>query len=377
MPSNPFKFGKIVYDKHFYNREKEVSKIKATLSSGNNIALYAPRRYGKSSLIARALSQLEIEGFTCVHFDFMSVYSQKTFIQSYAQEILKSQKKTDLKAVIAKFTSFVKNIKPSVSFDQAGNPEFSIAFLENTDKEESLKDVINLPEALASDHKKFIIAFDEFQEINKLNGENFEKLLRSQIQKHKNVAYVFFGSKTHMLKDMFNNKNRAFYNAAYIMNLEKMDEKDSIVFLQNAFHSSKISLSNKMAQYIIQQAENIPYYIQFLAHQIWEYAMINRIDAIEPSIVDDSLQSILDLKNDFYWELLNNQSIQRKKILFALSQDARELYSVYTSGKYELGAASTTQKALEVLISEGIIEKDREHYEFSDPIFKRFIRQNL
>ena len=84
MPSNPFKFGKIVYDKHFYNREKELQKIKATLSSGNNIALYAPRRYGKSSLIAKALNELEKEGYVCVHFDFMSVYSQKTFIENYS-----------------------------------------------------------------------------------------------------------------------------------------------------------------------------------------------------------------------------------------------------------------------------------------------------
>ena len=138
MPSNPFKFGKIVYDEHFYNREKERTKIKDTLSSGNNVALYAPRRYGKSSLIAKVLKELEQEGFLCVHFDFMSVYSQRTFIEYYSQAILKSQKRFDLKAVISSFSSIVKNIKPSVSFDQAGNPEFSVTFLENTGKEQNI-----------------------------------------------------------------------------------------------------------------------------------------------------------------------------------------------------------------------------------------------
>jgi len=177
MRTNPFKFGKIVYDKHFYNREKELRKIISTLSSGNNIALYAPRRYGKSSLIAKALNDLEKEGYVCVHFDFMSVYSQKSFIENYSRKILKSQKKSDVKTVISRFTTFVKSIKPAVSFDQSGNPEFSLAFMENMDKEESLIDVINLPEALADDHNKYIIAFDEFQEITKLNGENVEKLL--------------------------------------------------------------------------------------------------------------------------------------------------------------------------------------------------------
>jgi len=377
MPSNPFKFGKIVYDKHFYNREKELRKILSTLSSGNNIALYAPRRYGKSSLIAKALKELEKEGYVCVHFDFMSVYSQKTFIENYSRELLKSQKKSDVKTIISGFTAFVKNIKPSVSFDQSGNPEFSLAFMENTDKEESLIEVINLPEALANDQNKYIIAFDEFQEITKLNGENFEKLLRSQIQKHENVSYVFFGSKTHMLKDMFNNKNRAFYNSADIMHLEKMATEDSIKFLQNAFNSSDIDLSREMAKYVIHQVDNIPYYIQFLAHQVWEYAMINSISRIDKGIVDNSLQDILDLKKDYYWELTSNQSIHRKKLLFALSRDAKELYSGKTSKKYELGPASSTQKALEVLLNEGIIEKCHDHYEFADPMYKKFIKNNL
>lgn len=377
MPSNPFKFGKIVYDKHFYNREKELQKIKATLSSGNNIALYAPRRYGKSSLIAKVLNELEKEGYVCVHFDFMSVYSQKTFIENYSRKILNSQNKSDIKNIISKFTSFVKNIKPAVSFDQSGNPAFSLSFMENTDKVESLLEVINLPEALADDQNKYIIAFDEFQEIGKLNGENFEKILRSQIQRHKNVSYVFFGSKTHMLKDMFNNKNRAFYNSADIMHLEKMATEKSIEFLQNAFKSSNIHLSVEIAHYIIQQVDNVPYYIQFLAHQIWEYAMINSISRVDQSIVDSSLQDILELKKDYYWELTNNQSIHRKKLLFALSQDAKELYSEKTSKKYELGAASSTQKSLEVLLNEGIIEKNKNYYEFADPMYKTFVKNNL
>lgn len=377
MPTNPFKFGKIVYGEHFYNREKELAKIKATLTSGNNVALYAPRRYGKSSLISKVLKEMEQEGYLCVHFDFMSVYSQRTFIEYYSREILKSQKRFDLKVVLSRFTSIVKNIKPSVSFDQTGNPEFSLAFLENADKEQSLVDVINLPEQLAGENQKYIIAFDEFQEMNKLNGENFEKLLRSQIQKHKNVSYVFFGSKTHLLKDMFNNKNRAFYNSAYIMNLEKMAKEDSVSFLQNAFTSSGIKLGSDIAYDIIRKVDNIPYYIQFLAHEVWEFAMIHNVNIIEEPMLDDALLSILELKNDYYWELTNHQSNHRKKLLLALSNDAKELYSDATSKKYELGASSSTQKSLEVLLNEGLIERNKNRYEFSDPIYKMFIKKNL
>lgn len=161
------------------------------------------------------------------------------------------------------------------------------------------------------------------------------------------------------------------------MHLEKMATEKSIEFLQNAFKSSNIHLSVEIAHYIIQQVDNVPYYIQFLAHQIWEYAMINSISRVDQSIVDSSLQDILELKKDYYWELTNNQSMHRKKLLFALSQDAKELYSEKTSKKYELGAASSTQKSLEVLLNEGIIEKNKGYYEFADPMYKRFIKNNL
>ena len=69
---NPFKFGSIVSGKYFYNREEELLRIKQTLAGGNNITLYAPRRYGKSSLVKKALKELKEEGFTTVYLDFMS-----------------------------------------------------------------------------------------------------------------------------------------------------------------------------------------------------------------------------------------------------------------------------------------------------------------
>lgn len=374
---NPFKFGKIVSDEHFYNREDELLRITQTLSSGNNIALYAPRRYGKSSLVAKALNELRDKGFICVHFDFMSVYSQKTFIENYSKQILKSHKKSNIQKLISKFSALVQSIKASVSFDLSGNPEFLLSFTEHSNKEESLIDIINLPEALAEPKQQYVIAFDEFQEINKLNGENFEKLLRSQIQNHKNTSYIFLGSKTHLLKDMFNNKNRAFYNSADIINLPKIYVEKSIDYLQKSFNRFKVLIDNEAAAYLIEIAGNIPYYIQFLAHQIWEKTMIRNLNSIDKELIDEAMEDVLNYKDDYYWEQTNHQSIHRKKLLFAISQNATELYSDANSKKYELGAASTTQKSLEVLLNDGIIEKENQQYQYADPFYKVFIQRNL
>jgi len=369
---NPFKFGNIVYGEYFYNREDELLRIKRVLSDGNNITLYAPRRYGKTSLVKKALAELENEGFNTVYIDFMKIYSREKFIENYTSEIV-NKNSSSIDSIIAKVAKFVSGIVPSLSFDNSGNPKFSLAYIQGQNTETTLIDSINLPEKLASDNQKWIIAFDEFQEITNLNGDSFEKILRSEIQHQKNVSYIFFGSKTHLIKDMFNNKNRAFYNASMIMTINKIKEEKSIDFLVERFQNSGVSLTNDIAKYILQKVENIPYYIQFIAYEIWQFMIVNNQKTITNDIVNDAFDRVLDIKNDYYWELTNKQTNYRKKVLKALASSSKEIFSHKVSQEFSLGATSSTQKAIDVFINDGIIEKSETNYEFSDPIFKEFI----
>lgn len=374
--TNPFKFGNIVSGDFFYNREDELLRIKQTLAGGNNITLYAPRRYGKSSLVNKALKELEEEGFTTVYLDIMSVYSRDTFIKNYTRAIADKQS-ASLEKTVKKIAKFISGIVPSVAFDSSGMPTFSLSWIEGKDKEQTLIDVINLPEKLAGDNSKWIIAFDEFQEITKLNGENFEKLLRSGIQHHQNVSYLFLGSKTHILKDMFSSKNRAFYNAAAIMSINTIEESKSVKYLISRFRRSDIEIDNDTAKYLLQAAGNIPYYIQYIAFEIWQNIILSDKNSITTKYIDEAVKRILELKSDYYWELTNKHTSYRKKVLCALSQSASELFSKKTAKDFDLGAVSSTQKAIDVFINDGIIERNQLKYDFSDPIYKKFINRYL
>lgn len=374
--SNPFKFGNIVYGEYFYNREEDLLRIKQVLQGGNNITLYAPRRYGKTSLVKKALAELDTEGFNTVYIDFMKVYSREKFIENYISAIVKKNS-SSIDNIIAKMAKYVSGIVPSLSFDNSGNPKFSLAYVQGQNTETTLADAINLPEKLASENQKWIIAFDEFQEITNLNGDNFEKLLRSEIQHQQNVSYIFFGSRTHILKDMFNNKNRAFYNASMIMTIKKIKEEKSVDFLMEKFHNSEIELSRDIAEFILQKVENIPYYIQFIAYEIWQFMMVSGEKIISKDDVNDAFSRILEFKNDYYWELTNKQTNYRKKVLKALANSSKEIFSQKVSQRFSLGASSSTQKALNVFINDGMIEKIETSYEFADPVYKEYIINNI
>lgn len=94
--NNPFKFGSVVSGDYFYNRSEELRRLKQTLAGGNNITLYAPRRYGKSSLVKKALAELETQGFITVYVDFMSIYSQENTIKHELGSLSTTQKALDV-----------------------------------------------------------------------------------------------------------------------------------------------------------------------------------------------------------------------------------------------------------------------------------------
>lgn len=367
---NPFSYGTIVKGQYFYDRHEECQRIVSTLSGGNNLVLFAPRRFGKTSLVFRAIEELENQGYICVYFDFMPVYSRESFIESYSKAILSRQK--NLQNAVKKLASLIKGIRPKLVFDQVGNPEFTMDFTDEKVGEKTLEDILDLPDKLASEGNRYIIVFDEFQEINNLNGENFEKLLRSKIQQQENVNYLFLGSRTHLLNDMFNNKGRAFYNAAMMMQIESLPKNETIEFLKSRFSLSGIRIDETVSNYLIEQAGNIPYYIQLLAAEVWQY-VISSQQEVNIEIVGYCSERIVDLKNDYYFELYGKQSAYQKKLLKSLVISGENVFSADYTRRFRLSATSTTQKALHGLVESSVIEKVEGNYFIADPFFKRFL----
>ena len=368
---NPFRFGSIVRGDYFYDRKEESERIISTLANGNNLVLFAPRRYGKTSLVFKVMEELEAKGFCCVYFDFLPVYSIESFIVSYIHAIRKKQ--TNIQRLVKLISGAAKYIRPVLSFDNSGNPELSVNFTENQVSAQTLSDVLDLPEKLASSGKKTIVFFDEFQEVTKLNKYGFENLLRSKIQQQQQVNYLFWGSKTHLLSEMFNNKNRAFYNSAYHLQLGTLPPKDTIAYLQSKFEMSGIEIGNEEALLLINQAGDIPYYIQLLAAEIWQY-MITAYTLVTKDIIVAAASRIIELKEDYYHELFDRQSVMQKKLLISLTYCGENIFSSGFTKQYRLSAASTTQKSVLSLMDSGIIDKTNNTYFISDPFFKRYLQ---
>ena len=370
---NPFKYGTIVEDRYFTNRKKEIARFKDDLSNGTNIILYAPRRCGKTSLIMKILSELKKDGVKTVYIDFFQVYSLDSFIQLYASKIMEISGFSVNKA-IKSLKSYIRGIMPSIGLDDDGKPVLSFSYDSKIPKEYSLLDVLDLPKKLKNKNEKWAIVFDEFQEINRLNGEIIEKQFRSILQFHQDIGYVFMGSKTHMMLNMFADKRRAFYNIGKIQKLDKISAQEMMDYMKDRFQKGTFTFKQGIFGTVLAYTDNIPYYNQYLASQIWQVAKEEEKTVIDEEIVEKAVLRVLDNQADYYYTLFDQLTGYQRSVLHAFLQEQENIYSKEYTQKYGLSSVSSTQRAMKRLVELGIIEKIEDSHVFSDPFFPLYLR---
>lgn len=374
---NPFIYGEVVTGGDFCDREKERTELLRDLKSGERVFLISPRRYGKSSLIAEVSEKLKKEGFLIAYLDLFKVSSLSQFLEIYSQAITKAAETT-----FSGFTKFVKDflasIRPRVIIGPEGKPKIEIGF--EISKKEALahlNDLYDLPQKIAQQRKrKFVIIFDEFQEIASLDGEKIEKAMRASFQRQPLVSYLFSGSKRHMMYSMISDRNRAFYKMARIMTLNKLPKDIFAKYLENKFRKSGFGLEKDLIDKILEISEEYPYNAQFICHKLWDIKLESKSISIED--INLALEEILNDQNMAFialWETLSNH---QKKLLMAIAKFGGEnIQSAEFIRKGGLSAASSVQTSKKILLKRDLIDTKNGCYFITDIFFKEWILRSI
>jgi AAA+ ATPase superfamily predicted ATPase len=371
--SNPFKYGTVVLGKDFADRQAELKELESRLKEPVKIFLLAPRRYGKTSLIENVLNTLQKEDMLIAYVDLYWATSVRDFLELYASKVIRGSKSISIRAA-SYVKKFFPRLRPKLSFDPSGNPELSLDIAPNASPE-SVEEILNLPERLAASMgKRFVVAFDEFQEIMRLNGGILEKQIRAAIQHHNHVSYLFAGSKTHMLIDMVSDETRPFYQMGTLMALKKIPEKVFKHFIRSKFDKSGKKISARAVNQILAECENIPHYVQLLSFNVWDH--FQKVTHITVAHVKKSLLITLRSQEPSYLTLWEGLTIHQRKTLRAVGHLRGRLLTAKGSiQKFDLESASNASKSLSALRSKGILRKEKESYVFEDVFFGRWIEK--
>ncbi len=364
----PFIFGKIVEGNNFIDREKDSEKLKINLMSNLNTMLISPRRWGKSSLISHVAEQIKSENEN-IHFcmiDLFNVRSQEEFFEDFATKLIRSTS-NKWEEWITNSKNFFAQLVPRISVGVDPINDFRISF-DWKELRKSQNEILELPQSVSELKKtKVVVCIDEFQNIAHFeNSLDFQKKLRSVWQHHQGVAYCMYGSKRHMLADIFENKSMPFYKFGEILFLDKIEEKYWIEYIVRQFNITGKSISVDLAAHITRLMENHPYFVQMMAKNVWQ----NTESVADDSVITMTLEDLLLQHSLLFQRELDNLTNKQINFLKALAEGVTQFSSKETLANYDLGAQGNTTRIKSALESKEIIDFWGEQVGFIDPLFK-------
>jgi len=375
---NPFKYGRVVTGGDFADREKEIEQLVNDLTSGQNIMLYSPRRYGKTSLITRVFEILEEKNIMTSFIDLYGCMSVSDLVDKIIEKTVIPAQGTLEKVGDFLMKSF-SNLRPEITL----NPDGGISVSCKKDaqvigEEKILSQILDAPEKLAAVKKKpIVVAFDEFQEISTMNELKIEKTMRSHFQRHRNVTYVFSGSKKHIMEEIFVEEKRPFYRFAKPFPLGKISKKDFAQFIYRKFKETDISIDFTIIESIVDFTDGHPYFTQQFCHELWNIA--SKTKKVRNEDLSEAIRATLQRHSDYFIRVWDSLALTQKRLLVAVAQEG-EVSTIYSSSfieKFNLISASHVKKALDSLQKEGLIEKANEAYHISDVFLSEWIKKVL
>jgi uncharacterized protein len=381
VTANPFVYGEVVPAAAFVNRVDELNRLVRDLAAAQKVFLISPRRYGKSSLIRRALAAVSRQGALTVEVTVSSFSSYVAFLEGYARAVVAAETRWDrarnwLRDAVRTARAEVR-YNPDPTLQTPGSGALAVSFptvKSDRDISRLAQEVFTLPAHLAETRRrKVVVALDEFQAIGGFNGGSVEHAMRAAVQHQRDVGYVFAGSEPSLMERMLGPK-RPFYKAGPVMRLDKIPAAEFAAFIDARFSRSGMRPEEGLGAAIVDLAGNLPYDVQRLAHETWDEV---RGKSRKRATLDDlhhALKRLLTEQQTMFEAMWQRMTVaQRSTLRAVVVEEGRELLSAETRAKHRLSGPSSVQAALGALRRDDVIAREGDRYVVVDSLLREWV----
>jgi hypothetical protein len=378
-PSNPFYYGDLALDEAFTDRRGELESLEADMRNGQNVAIIAPRRYGKSSLVRRATQELAAEGVLVAEVDLMKTPTKSKLASALARAIYrdlatgmvvkaKEQAKDQLRMFSSLRVAPVITVNPE---DASYSFSFSASHAEE-DLDATLERLFELPAQLAAEQKKRVVLyFDEFQEITDIDSK-LPSLMRAVFQEQPDVAHIYAGSRRDMMKRLFSDENEPFYKSAKVMEIGTIALDLFKSFIKARFDSTDRGISDAAVDDLLAITRGHPYGTQELAYALWEEVPEGFTASTRD--LDAALGAVLRAETAHFTLLWEKISRAQRLVLQALAVEPGRLQSSPYRDKFGLPGASTVQRATAALADDELVARRPDGaYDIVEPFLREWV----
>ena len=374
MENKPFIFGVAASGENFTDRKKETERLLSNFMHGINTVLISPRRWGKTSLVQKVCSLARTENLKIVYLDIFSCRSDVDFYDAFAGAVLR-QTSSRFEEWAENARSFLSRIRPKIELSADPAMDFSVSF-DLDPKTRDVDDILQLPEKIAQKkHCRIVVCIDEFQQIGEFrDSKTFQKRLRSVWQLQKSVSYCLFGSKKHLMNELFERKSYPFYKFGDAVYLQKIGTADWVDYICGRFKATGKSISSGLAEKICAAVENHSAYVQQLAWLVWtrtgKEATRQELEA--------AFQDIIDQNTPLFEKQTESLTSFQMNFLRAIIDGVHSEFTTQeVMRKYQLGSSANVSIIKRALIKKELIEIDKRKAVIPDPIMKVWLQREL
>lgn len=369
-----FVYGMSVGGDNFTDRIEETKRIKLDFENGINVILISPRRMGKTSLIKKVISEMDSPEIKVVYMDIYDCRSEYDFYNRFAETMMKSTG-NQLEQVMENIKRFLVRVSPKLSFSPEPNSEFSVS-LGITPKDYSPEEILDLPERIAKEQGiRIVVCIDEFQQIGEFaNSLTVQKRLRGVWQHHQHVSYCFFGSKKHLMENIFQSRRMPFYQFGEMLHLKCIPTEYWVPFICSRFEKYGKKISEEYAARICHTVKNYSSYVQQLA---WNVMAETEIEVNEESFTE-GFNALLEQNSSLFIQQTEGLTTYQLNFIRLLCNGIHSGFNTQSVVElYSLGSKSNVDRIKKCLIDRELITIEKEGVFLADCVFELWFKREM
>ena len=372
---NPFRFGSLALDDAFTDRVEELDELVSDVLSGQDVVLFAPRRYGKTSLMWRAAQLLLRKRVLVAQVDLMTTPTKEKLAEKLAQAI-----HDDIASPLFRAKERLRvfqglRVTPVVTVDpDDGSLGFTFdAGHRRQDIDATLERLLELPAQLAGDRgRKVALVLDEFQEVVHIDRQ-LPKLMRAVFQTQPEVAHVYLGSQRHMLARIFSDENEPFWRSAKRMELGPIAPEAFAPFIDARFAATGRAVQPEVVAAILELTRGQPYATQELCYFLWQETPAR--SRATPERLDAALARLLRSEHSHFSLIWQRATGPQRQVLQALAAEPGPVYGEDYRRRHGLPSASGVQRAVGALEDQELVARGPAAHEICEPFLAAWVRR--
>lgn len=362
LDANPFVYSRPVSPDELIDREQELTRMLELAQVGQAVRLEAPRRYGKTTLLGKLGMDAEGQGIATAYVDFSSVYSLADAAARVASAYRGLQGPARRVAGEA-LRALRIGLRAGPVVVSASAPDGSI--------ERDLIELLDLPlRIFARTGARTLVVFDEFQDLLALR-EGLDGLVRSRIQHHGEAAsYVFAGSQSSLLRELFADRERPLYGQAQPVELHPLPEGALAAYVGDRFARVGVDVEPVIDSYLT-LVRGHPQRAMLLAHHLWRgFAGVSDPVAAMDRAIDEAFAEL----GEPFEAALQGLRPPERAILASLAHDNASVYSKESLHRLGLDKSRARRAILELERRGYLRSVGRGRWDFIDPFLAEWIR---